>query len=517
MRYRYDFYRDNPNILNERWFTLYLPENFCLSLNIFPTKTITSILFAASALFFSSCSSGNNGENAGTKNDTAAHVTQPAYDNSLAKGTVTDSVICRSQNTQSYALYLPSYYSQGKPFPCIYFFDAHARGSLPVRTYKDIAERYGFVLVGSNVSKNGIAWPVTNEGVKALMEDTRTRINIDPKRIYTAGFSGGSRVASSVAIMDGGVAGVIGCAAGFPRLEQGIQNKFDYFGMVGDYDFNLTEMEQLDETLAQNGFTHQLLTSGGIHGWPPAADFQTALLWIQANAMKENLQPKNDTLITALLTDYDKRITAAKSSGDLIKTHELLEGMARVLDGLTDAAYYKKQSAELAASAGYKKAIALRAQLQEKEMNQQQELAKQFAAQDEKWWSNRIAELNRNIHSAKTQQESQMNKRVLNYLGLVGYMNTSHALSTGDLANAATYLKVFKMADPENPDCSYLSAVYYMKKGNPQQAIASLKEAASLGYSEVAQLITDPVFSGLQGDEGFKSVVNKARENNSGK
>ena len=43
----------------------------------------------------------------------------------------------------------------------------------------------------------------TNDLVKALMADTRSRINIDPQRIYTAGFSGGSRVAVSVAIVDG--------------------------------------------------------------------------------------------------------------------------------------------------------------------------------------------------------------------------------------------------------------------------------------------------------------------------
>ena len=81
--------------------------------------------------------------------------------------------------------------SPEKKFPCIYFFDAHARGSLPVRTYKDLAEKYGFVLIGSNISKNGTEWQVTNDGVKVLMEDTRSRINIDPKRIYTSGFSGG--------------------------------------------------------------------------------------------------------------------------------------------------------------------------------------------------------------------------------------------------------------------------------------------------------------------------------------
>ena len=108
-----------------------------------------------------------------------------------------------------------------------------------------------------------------------------------------------------------------------------------------------------------------------------------------------------------------------------------------------------------------------------------------------------------------------MNQRLLNYLGLVGYMNTNHALSIGDMSNAINYLKIFKMADPQNSDCSYLAAVYYMKNGDPKQAISALGEAASLGYSEVSQLIGNPLFVSLQDDAGFKIAVAKVGENTS--
>jgi hypothetical protein len=410
-------------------------------------------------------------------------------------------------------LYLPSYYSSEKKSPCIFFFDSHARGSLPVRSYKDLAEKYGFILVGSNVSKNGTRWEVTNDGVKVMIKDTRSRINIDPTRIYTAGFSGGSRVASSVAIMDGGIAGVIGCAAGFPSMNVKPQSKFDYFGMVGDYDFNYTEMKQLDGALEHNGFAHQLLTFSGIHGWPPSSDFQTALLWMQANGTKEKLQPKNDTIIAALKSDLNKRITAADASRDWIKSHELLAGIVNVLEGLSDVSVYKKQLAELETKPDYKNAAVLQAEIQIEESNRQQELQKEFTMYDDKWWAKKITELNQKNKSAKTQQESQMYKRLINYLGLVGYMNSSHSLNIGNLTNAATYLKIFKMADPQNPDCSYLTAIYYMKSGNQQQAILSLKEAASLGYSEVTQITSDPAFLGLQNDPEFKNLVARVREN----
>ncbi len=441
----------------------------------------------------------------------------PVYDNALAKGLVADSVFCKPQSDESYALYLPSYYTVDKKYPVVYFFDAHGRGSLPVNAYKELAEKYGFVLVGSNNSKNGAAWQVTRQIVGALMDDTRSRINIDAQRVYTSGFSGGSRVAVTIAIAEGGVAGVLGCAAGFPREEQPIKNKFDYFGMVGDHDFNLSEMEQWDAALSQNGYTHQLLTSAGMHGWASAQDFNTALLWVQANAMKEHVQPKNDTLIAALKNDYDSHISKALKEQEWIKAHELCDGMVRVLDGVADVSAGRKQLADIAAGSGYKNAVAEQARLQPVEQKAQQELATQFTRQAAKWWEKKITDLEQNARKVKTPQEAHMYRRLLSYLGFVAYMNSSHALKTGDLTNAATYLQIFKMADPKNPDCPYLTAIYHMGKGNTTPALASLREATKLGYSEVAELLTEPAFQRLQNDAAFKDIVGRARDNNTGK
>ena len=481
-----------------------------------PTKNLFPLLVSF-ILCFCSCNSGNGNQDAGATTQAAATVLPQAYDLTLVKGQIIDSVICKDNGAVSYSLYLPGNYTVEKSYPCIYFFDAHARGSLPVSMYKDLAERYGFVLVGSNVSKNGTQWPVTNDGVKALMADTRARIHLDRQQLYTSGFSGGSRVASSVAIFDGGIAGVIGCAAGFPNVDQGVQNKFDYFGMVGDFDFNLTEMVKLDEGLDQNGFTHQLLTSDGIHGWAHAVDFETGLLWMQVCAMKEKRQAKNDTLIGALKKDIDRRIVAARHGGEWIKEQELLAGAVRIFSGLQDVSIYQKQLTELMNGGDYKNAIATREPLERQEMNGQQELGRQFTQQDKKWWAAKIAELNRNANNAKTKQESQMYQRLLNYLGLVGYMTVTHALAAGDLDHAATYLEVFRMADPKNPDYPYLKAVYFMQKGDKTKAIASLDEAAGAGYSELATLTTNAVFADIRDDAGFKDVVAKVWANNKAK
>ena len=68
-------------------------------------------------------------------------------------------------------------------------------------------------MVGSNNSRNGPIEPV-REAITATIDDTNSRFKIDDRRVYAAGFSGGSRVALAWAL-NGSIAGVVACGAGF--------------------------------------------------------------------------------------------------------------------------------------------------------------------------------------------------------------------------------------------------------------------------------------------------------------
>ena len=131
----------------------------------------------------------------------------------LPRGQVIENVTCKADSQQSYSLFLPSRYAPDKKWPILYAFDPAARGKLPVNLFKEAAEKFGFIVVGSNNSRNGLqVTPI----IAALWVDTHERFSIDERRVYTAGFSGGARVASSVGFTYRGVAGVIACSGGFP-------------------------------------------------------------------------------------------------------------------------------------------------------------------------------------------------------------------------------------------------------------------------------------------------------------
>jgi len=101
------------------------------------------------------------------------------------KGEVIEKVVCEDKPEQSYALFLPSAYTPEKTWPILYAFDPGANGKTPLEHFKDAAEKYGYIVVCSNNSKNG-PWGVVFKAAEAVWNDTNARFSIDPRRVYAA-------------------------------------------------------------------------------------------------------------------------------------------------------------------------------------------------------------------------------------------------------------------------------------------------------------------------------------------
>ena len=103
--------------------------------------------------------------------------------NRLPTGMVIDTVFCQTDAKHNYALYLPSNYTLEKTWPIIYAFDPGARGKVPVDRLRTGAEKFGYIVVGSNNSRNGPFEPIF-ENVNAISDDTQERFSIDPQHTY---------------------------------------------------------------------------------------------------------------------------------------------------------------------------------------------------------------------------------------------------------------------------------------------------------------------------------------------
>ncbi|MGW8179377.1 MAG: hypothetical protein ACWGQW_11545, partial [bacterium] len=116
----------------------------------------------------------------------------------LPVGQIVENVICARDRAQSYALYIPSNYRSTSKWPVLFALDPAARGTVPVQAFEAAAERYGYILVGSNNSQNGPV-VVGFNALGAMWEDVTDLLSIDPRRVYLTGFSGGARMAGEFA------------------------------------------------------------------------------------------------------------------------------------------------------------------------------------------------------------------------------------------------------------------------------------------------------------------------------
>src|SRR3954451_24299111 len=214
----------------------------------------------------------------------------------LPRGTIIDDVKCAGEPSQSYALYIPSTYSPDRSWNLLLAFQPGARGRAMVEKYRDAAEQYGYIVAGSNNSRNG-SWAVSDAAVGALSRDVGQRFTVNADRLYLTGLSGGARVAMLVALNNKSIAGVIASSAGFPDSKPRASVPFAVFGTAGTDDFNYSEMRQLDRKLTS---PHHLAVFSGGHTLPPDPVALEAIEWMELQAMKAGRRQRDAAIVEQL-------------------------------------------------------------------------------------------------------------------------------------------------------------------------------------------------------------------------
>lgn len=247
----------------------------------------------------------------------------------IARGVVVDPVTCADDPAQTYALYLPSQYSPDRAWSVLLAFHPAARGRQMAEKYQAAAERYGYIVAASNNARNG-PHAVSAAAAQAMGADVSRRFAIDPKRIYLTGFSGGARVALSLALANPSIAGVIASGAGFPDSVPRKQVSFAIFGTAGVEDFNYVEMRAMDRALATS---HFLAIFPGGHTLPPDEVAMEAVEWLEIEAMKSGRRERDAAVAGAILEKRRARIAAAAS---VPETVYLLDALTRDFAGMGD-------------------------------------------------------------------------------------------------------------------------------------------------------------------------------------
>lgn len=455
------------------------------------TKVYTTITLLT-LIVFSSCTSTESNEN-----------NQENAENNLVTGKIIETVTCRMNSAHTYAYYLPTTYDASRSYPVILVFDAHARGQLAVSKFKQLAEQYGFIVVGSNSSKNGLK--DINPVINSLWDDVFVRFSVDANRVYTSGFSGGAKVASSVAIYKGGVKGVIACAGGMPVAGQELKSKFDYVGIVGNHDFNYQEIKALCLQLSENKFNNFFISFDGAHEWPNSEVLAKAMQWLQLMDMKRGDIPVDDNLIRDYTTRYADTINNSILTGNTYNAYLLYYDMLSTLNGFVDISEYQKGYEELLKDPKIGEAIKKHEKEQEIEFTEQDDLLNKFKVAD-------YNALKADIIKLKSANDN-LSKRLLSFAGILSYIYTESAVNSQNKGNYQQLIEIYELAEPQNPDKEYFKACQAIMDDNQSLALEKLKKAVEFGYSDASKLMTIGYFESLRTLPEFDVIVQKAMKN----
>ena len=393
----------------------------------------------------------------------------------------------------------------GSPgLPVIIFLDAHANGNQPVTIYRLLANKYHFLLVGSNEIKNGMPGNEIIASFDKLLNTVKSDFPIDKDRIYLMGFSGGARLGLAFAEAYPEISAMVACGAGIQVGVKAPEPTFSFMGMAGNEDFNMIEIINTDRLLKREKFNCAMVLFDGDHNWPPPDVAEEIFLWLDLIAMKDKSKAIDQIEINTAKDWYLQKVNTLKTAGRIFDSYEVTERATEVLDGLTDVSKFKILGEELRKNPVYNEQINEMVKTIQMEMGLQNSYLQAFKTKDVAWWANEMQKLN---NSTVSKTEQLMQKRLLAYLGVMAYMMSDKAVSDKNPEASEKYLKIYRLIEPTNPEHVYLEAKRRMALNEETKALEYLRLAVMLGFKDKYRLYNDPVFNPLNDNPDFESLL----------
>lgn len=409
--------------------------------------------------------------------------------NTIIEGSIS-KVVYEINNSHSYQLFLPGNYNAKNKYPLIVCFDPHANGNIPVDSLKDIANKLGYIVAGSNVIQNN--YSNLEYAVTTLFNDIENRYSINNKRIYTCGFSGGGRIASMLAIQRNDVNAAISCGAGLPNINYGMVNKkINFYLISGVEDFNYYEIihSQNHQNISKHNISIDIFNDG--HKWPPIKILADAVNLLELSAMQQGIVSKNKQFIKEMYNNEIIAIQEYKNNENFEKLIYSLEKNIISFDGMHRTSYFINELDAVLNSSKYKEFKKDEKLIQKQEIALRHAYIEAFTNKDLNWWKNEINTLSNYKLKFESKLKHNMYCRLLNFLSMAGYTFSNESLNKNDEKAFEKNISIYELVDPENADVYYLKAQYYFQKNNNNMVISNLNKALKMGFNDIEKLKTD--------------------------
>jgi len=455
---------------------------------------------------------------------TAHAITQT---DSIPRGQVVERIEALNDSSQTYALYLPSNYTPDRKWPVLYAFDPGARGRVPVERFREAAEKYGWIVLGSNNSRNG-PWNVVVNAWNAMLTDAHQRFAIDDERSYATGFSGGARVAVRVAVGCKCLAGVMANGAGFPaELVPSPQMHFLFFSAAGVDDFNYAELKSLQEPLTKAGIIHRVQTFAGRHEWPPVSVATAAVEWMELHAIKTGKRPRDEDFINAMRQQLLTEAKTLEEAKNYTEAYQLYIDLAESFKGLRDVAEIETKVNQLGDSREVKAAV----REEQGQIRKQRELESRIhaliAARDGGASINQSEEgfdtgnllpkilndLRKQSKAAEDSTQRRIARRVLDGLFVslveqgIGLLQTEKKYS-----ESIKPLKLAIEVNPDRPGVYFYLAWAYAAERDKKKSLQFLNTAVEKGFSDAGMITTNKAFDSIRNDPEYQQIMARLKK-----
>ncbi|HEX2974460.1 MAG TPA: hypothetical protein VHO68_00875 [Bacteroidales bacterium] len=433
---------------------------------------------------------------------------------------LTDSVKCDANPRFSYSLYLPSYYNAKSKWPVLFVFDPGGRSRAAVERFIPAAEKYGYIVACPPKSRNGVPWNDILEITDCMFGDVKKKYSVDPSRIYTAGFSGGSRVASAIAIMYKGVSGVIACGAGLPGDPSGAAlPQFDMIGIVGNTDMNYIEMCQLENYLEKKGRIAELRIFEGGHKWPDSNILQGAVEWLDLQAAKRGIIKRKQEFTDSLFAVAAEAAESNMKNGNLMEAARQYKYILKDFPNYPRSAKPKKTLDSLKLTKEYSRAL--------KKWNDNISREKEERTSLEALLMKRIEngsghdsiymqisgkiESFRRLANGKDQELKSMASRILSFMSLMCYEKGNGLYTSGRYREASKCYESGVLAEPGNVQMLVSGARAFVLDSNVPDALSFLRKAVEQGFHDRQLLMNDKAFAKIRDDQRFVRIMDEMK------
>lgn len=426
---------------------------------------------------------------------------------------IIDSVYVSQTSRESFSLYLPSGYDLDDNSSVVLIFDPRGRGRIGISPFIQAAETYNHMLICSNDSKNG-PYEQNLQITSRLIEKVFSEFNIDEKRIYTAGFSGGARLAASIAIKTQMIQGVVACGAGMSTNDLLFQKNwnFSYAAIVGDRDMNLTEMIKTKDYIDKLKVSNELFVYDMNHKWPSQEQVLEAFDWLQLEVIKKGVSKQNESSVKEVYSKYLKKAKKFETENELVPAfyeyqrlidnfslYLPMDSIRKVMMNLRNSPEFKRQKNER--DRIFKEEDALSDMYFKRfydDLNKKNH--------NLKWWEKKIDKMKKDKQNSGSETDKMLDRLLYSVFALAmenvtieGVDNLDQAIFCYDICieiYPEHYILYFKQID----NC--------LKLNNEEQAINYLQKMLSAGYEDIEAIKANSLFDRLKSNNRYQELIN---------